>query len=137
MLLRLTTWAFWADALERAGSQAAEKLLAMSLFAAGATITGLDWFTIAGVALGSGLISILMSVVSLPGSDADLSIGVALAWRIVRTFGNSVATMLIAVDVLNVFTVDWGMMLSVAATTTLLSLVKNAVKTPIEAATTT
>lgn len=137
MLSRLTTWAFWADALERAVSQAAEKLLAMSLFAAGATIADLDWYTIIGVALGSGLLSILLSAVSVPGSDAGLPMWVALVWRIARTFGNSLATMLIAVDVLNVFTVDWFTMLSVSATTTLLALIKNAASRPIEAAPTT
>ncbi|MCB2412464.1 holin [Demequina sp. TTPB684] len=130
---RLATRAFWSDALERAGSQAAEKLIAVSFFTVGASLTELNWLYIVGVALGSGGLSIVMSIVSVPDPDTGRPMWVAVTWRVVRTFGNSLVTMLAAVEVLNVFEADWLTILSVCATTTLLALLKNAATRPREA----
>lgn len=130
---RLATKEFWGGALERAGSQAAEKLVALSVFTAGALIADVDWVFVAGVTLGSGGLSILMSIVTVPDPATSRPVWVAVTWRVVRTFGNSLVTLLVAVEVLNVFEVDWPTMLSIAASTTLLALVKNAAKRPPEA----
>ncbi|MCB2411778.1 holin [Demequina sp. TTPB684] len=130
---RLATWAFWKDALERAGSQAAEKLVVMSLFAAGSSLADVDWVLVVGITAGSGGLSLLVSIVHVPDPATARPVWVAVVWRITRTFGNSLITLLTAVEVLNVFEVDWPTMLSIAATTTLLALAKNVTKTPSEA----
>lgn len=136
MLKRLATWDWWRGSLERAGSQVIETVLAIIVVGA-ALVPDIDVKVVVGVALGGALMSLLMSIVSLPENDAEpVPLWQALFWRIVRTAAAALIGVILAAvgnSTFNALAFDWGAAFSVAGTTVLVAVLKSLAIKPPEA----
>jgi len=131
---RLRSREFWADALERAGATAVQAVAALGLVMP-VTLLDVDWYTVGGVGIASGVGSVLWSLVSMPGVDAGLPWWQAIAYRAGKTFAVSLAAVL-STNAVNAFELDWSQAMSAAAVAALVAVGKNLATPPIETAAT-
>lgn len=109
------------DMFDRAGRTTLQQFLVIAFagIPAVGSVTHLAWYEALGVGVGAGVLSILMSLLSW--KVPVLSFWPDVLVRMVRTFVQSLVAS-IGAGAFNVFTANWGALLTIALATSALSL---------------
>lgn len=113
------------DALERAGSAAAEQFLAIvSVGVAATSLAGLPWAVALSTSAGAAIVSLLLTVVQYAVNAGSLSFAADVAVRVIKSFAASLLATIGADVTFNVVDFTWVNALNVAGVAAVLTLVK-------------